>query len=55
MIELTDDQLRAIDQQTQPASVVDPRTGQTYRLIKEEVYQLDWCRSCAPTRPVRAW
>ena len=28
MIELTDDQLQAIDQQTQPAAVVDRRTGQ---------------------------
>ncbi len=39
MIELTDNQLQAIDQQTQPATAVDPRTGQVYRLIKEEVYQ----------------
>ena len=39
MIELTDNQLQAIDQQTQPATVVDPGTGQVYRLIKEEVYQ----------------
>jgi hypothetical protein len=39
VIELTDDQLQAVDQQTQPAPVVDPRTGQRYRLIKEEVYQ----------------
>jgi hypothetical protein len=39
MIELTDDQLQAIDHETQPAAVVDRRKGQVYRLIKEEVYQ----------------
>jgi hypothetical protein len=40
MIELRDSQLQALDAEAQPATVVDPRTGQVYRLIKEEVYNL---------------
>jgi hypothetical protein len=40
MIELTPAQLEAIDKEKQPASVVDPRTGQEYLLIKREVYNL---------------
>ena len=40
MIELRDDQLQALDAETQPATVLDPRTGQIYRLIKEEVYNV---------------
>ncbi len=40
MIELRDDQLQALDTETQPAAAVDPRTGQVYRLIKQEVYNL---------------
>jgi hypothetical protein len=40
MIELTDDQLQALDAETQPVAAVDPRTGQIYRLIKQEVYNL---------------
>jgi hypothetical protein len=40
MIELRDDQLRALDAEAQPATVRDPRTGQVYRLIKEEVYNV---------------
>jgi hypothetical protein len=52
MIELTDDQLQALDQQTQPATVIDPRTGQVYRLIKQEVYDL----VCATLKPYgRGW
>jgi hypothetical protein len=39
MIELRDDQLQALDTETQPVSAIDPRTGQVYRLIKQEVYQ----------------
>ncbi len=38
MIELGNDQLQTLDVEQQPARVVDPRTGQVYRLIKEEVY-----------------
>ena len=38
MIELTEDQLQTLDRETQPVAVVDPRTGQVYRLIKQEVY-----------------
>ena len=40
MIELRDDQLQALDTETQPIAVVDPRTGQKYRLIREEIYEL---------------
>jgi hypothetical protein len=41
MIELTPTQLQAIEREpNKPAVVVDPRTGQQYRLIKEEVYKL---------------
>jgi hypothetical protein len=40
MIELRDDQLHARDTETQPVAAVDPRTGQVYRLIKQEVYDL---------------
>ena len=40
MIELRDDQLQALDADEQPATAVDPRTGQKYRLIKQEVYEL---------------
>lgn len=40
MIELREDQLQALDAETQPVAAVDPRTGQIYRLIKQEVYNL---------------
>ncbi len=41
MIELTHDQAQAVAREaTKPTIVVDPLTGQQYRLIKEEVYEL---------------
>ena len=40
MIVLREDQLQGIDEQEQPPSAVDPRTGQVYRLIKQEVYEV---------------
>ncbi len=40
MIELRGDQLQALDAESQPVAAVDPRTGQVYRLIKQEVYDL---------------
>jgi hypothetical protein len=40
MIELRDDQLQALDAGEQPPVVLDPRTGQEYRLIRREVYEL---------------
>ena len=40
MIELKGDQLHALDTDKQPVAAVDPRTGQVYRLIKQEVYDL---------------
>ncbi len=40
MIELKNDQLQALDTEQQPVAAVDPRTGQVYRLIKQEVYDV---------------
>jgi hypothetical protein len=52
MIELTKDQLQALECEQQPAAVVDPRTGQVYRLIKQEVYDL----VCGMIKPYnRGW
>ena len=39
MIELTQEQLQALDAPEQPAVAVDPRTGQEYLLIRREVYE----------------
>ncbi len=39
MIELTPEQVMALDQETKPIRVVDPRTKTTYTLVREEVYQ----------------
>ena len=39
MIELTQEQLRALDAPGQPAVAVDPRTGQEYLLIRREIYE----------------
>ena len=52
MIELRDDQLLALDGEKQPVAAIDPRTGQVYRLIKQEVYDL----VCATLKPYgRGW
>lgn len=40
MIELKGEQLQALDAQAPPAAVIDPRTGQVYRLIRQEVYEV---------------
>jgi hypothetical protein len=41
MIELTKDQLQAIERETdKPTIVVDPSTRQKFRLIKEEIYKV---------------
>jgi hypothetical protein len=41
MIELTEHQQKVLDAQAeQPPVVVDPRTGQAYRLIRQEIYEL---------------
>jgi hypothetical protein len=40
MIKLRDDQLQALESETQPVAAVDPRTGQVFRLIKQEVFDL---------------
>ena len=37
MIELTPEQLQALDAPEQPAVAVDPRTGQEYLLIRREI------------------
>ena len=39
MIELNEDQLRALDALEQPPVVVDPRTGQKYLLIRRDNYE----------------
>ena len=39
MIELTREQLRALDEPHQPAVAIDPRTGQEYLLIRREIYE----------------
>ena len=39
MIELTPEQLKALDAPEQPAVAVEPRTGQQYLLIRREVYE----------------
>jgi hypothetical protein len=39
MIELTREQRAAIDTEQQPATALNPRTGQKYRLIREEIYE----------------
>ena len=39
MIELREDQWRALDASEQSPIVVDPRTGQEYLLIRREVYE----------------
>ena len=52
MIELRDDQLQALDSEKQPVAAVDPRTGQVYRLIKQEIYDL----ACGTLKPYgRGW
>jgi hypothetical protein len=40
MIELTQQQLEALDSAEQPPVAVDPRTGQQYLLIRREIYEL---------------
>ena len=41
MIELTQEQSQAVEREAvKPTVVVDPLTGQQYRLIKEEIYKL---------------
>src|SRR4051812_32413705 len=39
MIELREDQLQALDSPQQPPVAVDPRTGQTYVLVRKEAYE----------------
>jgi hypothetical protein len=52
VIELTKEQLQALDTERPPLAVVDPRTGQEYLLIKREVYNV----VCGIVRPFnRNW
>lgn len=52
MIELTDTQQKALDGAEQPLVAVDPRTGQKYQLIRQEVYEL----VCGMLKPYsRGW
>lgn len=40
MIELNEQQRQELDCLEQPVAVVDPKTGQVYRLITQEVYDI---------------
>lgn len=40
MIELTEEQRQTLSGNEQPPIVVDPATGQRYRLIRQEIYDL---------------
>jgi hypothetical protein len=40
MIKLTESQANDLRSEPQPTAVVDPLTGQQYRLIREEVFKL---------------
>jgi hypothetical protein len=40
MIELTHEQLQSLNEADQPPVVVNPATGQKYRLIRQEIYDL---------------
>ena len=52
MIELKIDQLQALDDCEQPPVAVDPRTGQKYRLIRQELFE----KMQAVLRPIdKAW
>ncbi len=52
MIELTQEQLKALDGAKPPAVAVDPRTEQQYRLIRQEIYEL----VCGTLKPFgRGW
>jgi len=52
MIELTPEQVQALDTEKQPVAAVDPRTGQEYLLIKREVYNV----VCGIVKPFnRGW
>ena len=39
MIELTEEQARALDAEEKPARIVDPRTRETFVLIRADVYE----------------
>jgi hypothetical protein len=38
MLELTHEQIQALDAPPQPPTLVDPRTGQQYLLIRRDIY-----------------
>jgi hypothetical protein len=40
MIELTEEQARALEQQDTPLQIVNPRTGEVFVLIRKNVYDL---------------
>ncbi len=40
MIQLTEEQTRALDEQKTPLHLIDPRTREVFVLIRQDVYQL---------------
>ena len=40
MVELTDEQAKALEAEEKPARVVNPRTRETYVLFRQDVYEL---------------
>jgi hypothetical protein len=52
MIQLTPEQVQALDAPEQPTVAVDPRTGEEYLLIRRDVYE----KARAVLKPFgRAW
>jgi hypothetical protein len=53
MIELTEEQVRALEAQKGPLQVVNPRTREVFVLIRQDVYQLTCSIISGPNR--RGW
>jgi hypothetical protein len=54
MIELTEEQMQALEAQTQgPLQILNPRTQEIYVLVRQEVYQLASRILSGPNR--RGW
>jgi hypothetical protein len=53
MIELTEEQARALEVQASPLHVRNPRTGEVYVLVRQDVYNLTCSIIGGPNR--RGW